>query len=222
MSEEPWLVRITKAEFKENAKKNYPEMTDDQWDGFVSEVDDGYDYSRLFDDLFGYLDNYMERQKEECPEPDVTHRMCDKFIPTLLDTNEKPEDRLIMLRNGVGGVCYEGGYSQIHDPDIKVCDHEDGWCTGYKKSEPFATNDMVMPTSDEVIKSSDYKELARHLTENYDPSLYQVQTAIWERKPEYCELHRVLHMYDKKTLEKVDVTRWAFIKSHMTGGIQSV
>ena len=62
--EKPWLIRIMEDEFRQNAEVTYPEMTDDQWSEFVDEIGDNYDYSRVFDDLAGYLDHYMERQDE--------------------------------------------------------------------------------------------------------------------------------------------------------------
>jgi len=215
--EEGYHIKVTYSEIREIGEVTYPEMTDDDWDDFQENFMTDYNRCRTIEDIISHLDLYMERQKDEI----ATHRQCIHFVPTELVNTFSDRERKQLLRTGVKGVCFEGGFTEIGDPDDPVSAHEDG-CNAFKKSEPFATNDMVMPRSNEVIKSTDYVKLATEMIETYDPSDYQVRTSIWEQKPAYCELHRVLHVYSKETGKKVEVIRWAFIKSHMTGEIKSV
>lgn len=166
----------------------------------------------------------LESQTNTDPDTEdeiETHRQCIHFTPIMMDTNLFFSSRKQYLRQGVKGNCYEGGYTEIGNPDECIHAHEDG-CNAFKKSEPFATNDMVMPLIENVIHHPIHTTLLAELYEEYDRLDYQIRFKGWEEKPEYCELHSVTEIYHRGTNELVDTKRWAFIKSHMTGEIQSV
>ena len=192
-------------------------MADEEWDVFTEVIDNKYNYEQVFNHLMDYLDSYMELT---CPDSEATHRQCVHYTPVW--TMPDGETKIEMLKEGIKGTCVEGGLTEISDPDVKLCQHEDGWCTAFKRSQPFATNDLVRPTVKEVenseIHTTNLQDLFEEFAEDYKIEFH------WETKDEYRELHYVVDIYltEPHGDKKVDQKRYAYIKSHMTGQVKSI
>ncbi len=213
---EAWLLQVTMEEFRQIAKERYPNLTEAQYENFSVHVSDNFEYSRIFGELEDMLDEFM-KEEFHCPDPSATHRQCVKYVPIMRASKFTLEERQRYLQSGVEGICDVGGFTEIGDPDVKLCQQDDGWCTAYQQSEPFQENDLVIPTSDEVRPLAD--KFADSVLAEYPLNEYEIYFS-YEVKREYMELHYVANVF--RLGKKIATKREAYVKSHMTGEIESI
>lgn len=145
----------------------------------------------------------------ECPDPQACCFYCDKYVPKA-----KAKET---LGDGIVGVCYEGGYTEMSNPFQLLCKHEDGWCTGYKKKEiPYETS---IPTIKEVTDSPIFKEVVLDELDKQYSSPHYRRDLLWH-VTDYREQFLNVHITDAVTNIAIDHWKFAFVK--VNGVIENV